>query len=290
MDVLTKITQQYSMMTASEKKIAEFVLHHIEETLTLNTRTLAEAAGVSSATVIRFIRTVGFETYAALRLAIAQSSQLHANLLPVVPESGFSLDYANLQLNNTIVHTVITTQAMQSGDMLKDAARLIHASNMLHLYGVGTSGIAAENFQTKMVYINQACIYYPNEILSAASNSHIGKGSVAMGISYSGRNKNVITLIENCRKNGVKTIAITQNNSPLSKLADYLLPIPYVDDGFCIGANLSFYAQMVVLDMLYLSILNLARIDMEKSLAQSKENIEKHIQVEGQQRLDRKKD
>ncbi len=289
MDVLTKITQQYSMMTGSEKRIAEFVLHHVDETLTLSTRMLAQAAGVSSATVIRFIRTLGFDTYAALRLAIAQSAQMHSGAPTVIPESGFSLEYADLQLNNTIVHTVITTQKMQSWDLLKDVARAIHASSMLHLYGVGTSGIAVESFQSKMIYINQPCVYYPNELLSAASNSHIGKGSVALGISYSGRNRSVITSIENCRANGVKTIGVTQQNSPLSKLVDYLLPIPYVDDGFCTGANLSFYAQLVVLDMLYLSILNLSRIDIEKNLAQSKENIDKFIQTESQNRSGRKR-
>lgn len=289
MDVLTKFTQQYSAMTESEKKIAEYVLHHVDEALALNTRTLADAAGVSTATVIRFVRTVGFDSFSDMRLAIARGQQVRSTSSFAQVESGFSLDYADLQLNNTIVHSVITTQKMQSWDLLREAARAIHQSKSLFLYGVGTSGIAAECFQTKMVYINQPCVYYPNELLSAASNSHAKRGDVALGISYSGRNRYVQNAIETCRQNGVKTIVITQNHSPLSKLADILLPIPYVDDGFCSGANLSLYAQLVVLDMLYLSLLNLSRIEMEKSLAQSKQNIDKYIQSVKQILSDRKK-
>lgn len=62
-------------------------------------------------------------------------------------------------------------------------------------------------------------------------------------------------------------------NSPLAKHLDILLPIPYVDDGLCSGANLSIYAQMMLLDRLYLELLQTSREEVEKSLSLSRDTI-----------------
>lgn len=44
----------------------------------------------------------------------------------------------------------------------------------------------------------------------------------------------------------------------------------------CSGANLSIYAQMMVLDMLYLELLQISREEVEKSLSLSRDTITRH--------------
>lgn len=277
MDLSTKITQLYSSMTSSEKKIADFILHNAEEALTMNSRSLSSAVGVSSATVIRFVRTVGFESFAAMRVALACSA-IRANAPSRQPDPMFSLDYANLQLSESIITAIVQTRKLQTHGALSSAAAAINSSKALYLYGVGTSGTAADSFQHKMVNINKQCLFYYDGTLRVLGTAHSMKGEAALGISYSGRNREVLFAMENCHNNGAVTIGITQVHSPLSKHLDILLPIPYVEDGLCEGANLSIYAQMVVLDMLYLSILNIARTEKEQSLSESKKAIQRHAQ------------
>lgn len=277
MDLITKITQQYSSMTRSEQKIADYILHNLEKMLTLSTRSLADEVGVSSTMIIRFVRTVGFDTYAAMRLAIARSAEMRLHPTEMASKSSFSPDYAQLYLHNTILCTVAETRRLQSMELLQKAAEAISRSNMLYLYGVGSSGIAATTFQNKLVYINHASTYYPDGSLSAASTSHSTKKDAALGISYSGCNRAVQFSMETCRQNGTPTIGITQKNSPLARHLDILLPIPYVNDGVCYGANLSLYAQLVVLDMLFLVIQGLSRDQIEESLQNSKRVVKQSI-------------
>lgn len=279
MDLNTKITQRYSSMTASEKKIADFILRNVDEALTLNSRSLAEAVDVSSATVIRFVRALGYDSFAAMRVALACSAQLRTSVPLLQSEPAFSLDYANLQLSDSIITAIVQTRCIQKRSDLDSAAAAINASKALYLYGVGTSGTAAESFQHKMVNIGKKCLYYHDGALSVLGTAHSIKGEAALGISYSGRNRDVLFAMEKCHDNGAFTIGVTQLNSPLTKHLDVLLPIPYVDDKLCEGANLSIYAQMVVLDMLYLSILGIARSEKEKSLTESKETIQRHAQT-----------
>lgn len=279
MDMLDKITRLYPSMTRSEKKIADYVLHNIENTLTMSTHSLAAAAGVSASMIIRFVRTLGFDTYAMMRLAIARSAELRFNPSFSASNANFSLDYADLQLCNSIFTAIVETRRIQNWSVLQDVAQTIQHSRMLYLYGIGTSGTAASVFHSKMIYINQPCMYHPDDTLSTVCTSHSGRGDVALGISYSGRNRDVLFFIETCRKNGSKTIGITQNNSALAKCSDYILPIPYIEDGLCNGANLSLYAQLVILDMLYLAMIHGACNDVEKNLMQSKENIERYYSI-----------
>lgn len=273
MDLYKKITQTYNAMTPSEKKISDYLLHNFEQSLALNTRTLSETVGVSSASIVRFAHSLGYETYAALRMDMVRCQELRSKAPAFVADPAFSLDYAELQLSTNIISAMVETRKLQIRENLCEAARMIHNANMVYLYGVGTSGIAASAFHSKMIYINKACTFYSDNVLSVASSSHSMKGDVALGISYSGYNKDVLFSMETCKKNKAFTIGITQMNSPLAKHLDILLPIPYVDDGLCSGANLSIYAQMVLLDRLYLELLQTSREEVEKSLSLSRDTI-----------------
>lgn len=260
MDLYKKIIQTYNAMTPSEKKISDYLLHNFEQSSALNTRTLSETVGVSSASIVRFAHSLGYDTYAALRMDMVRCQEIRAKSPTFLADPAFSLDYAELQIRENLC----------------EAARVIHNAKMLYLYGVGTSGIAASVFHSKMIYINKSCTFYNDNVLSVASSSHSMRGDVALGISYSGYNKDVQFSMENCKKNKAFTIGITQMNSPLAKHLDILLPIPYVDDGLCSGANLSIYAQMMVLDILYLELLQISREEVEKSLSLSSDTITRH--------------
>ena len=273
MDLYKKIKQTYNAMTPSEKKISDYLLHNFEQSLALNTRTLSETVGVSSASIVRFAHSLGYETYAALRMDMVRCQELRSKAPAFVADPAFSLDYAELQLSTNIISAIVETRKLQIRENLCEAARMIHNANMVYLYGVGTSGIAASAFHSKMIYINKACTFYSDNVLSVASSSHSMKGDVALGISYSGYNKDVLFSMETCKKNKAFTIGITQMNSPLAKHLDILLPIPYVDDGLCSGANLSIYAQMMLLDRLYLELLQTSREEVEKSLSLSRDTI-----------------
>ena len=58
-----RITSRTKEMTASQLRIAEYVLGTPEDAVFLTAKQLAERVGVSEATVIRFARFLGFSGY-----------------------------------------------------------------------------------------------------------------------------------------------------------------------------------------------------------------------------------
>lgn len=61
------ITEYYQRLTKSEKQIANYLRKNQEESAFLSAAELADRLGLSEATIVRFARTVGFDSYPAMR-------------------------------------------------------------------------------------------------------------------------------------------------------------------------------------------------------------------------------
>ena len=73
-DVFTRITQEYYQLTASEKKLANFITASGQRSQSMSISELAAACGVAEATISRFCRRMGYSGYSAFRLAIAAAT------------------------------------------------------------------------------------------------------------------------------------------------------------------------------------------------------------------------
>lgn len=65
-----RLSSAYAQMSPKTKRVARFVEAHLTDAGFMNTRDLAQAAGVSLATVVRFPRVLGYEDFEEFRLAI----------------------------------------------------------------------------------------------------------------------------------------------------------------------------------------------------------------------------
>jgi D-sedoheptulose 7-phosphate isomerase len=69
-----------------------------------------------------------------------------------------------------------------------------------------------------------------DEIFSRQVSANLEKGDVAVGISTSGRSKNVILGVQEAARNGAKTIALTgRDGGPLAPLCDHKVIVPSND-------------------------------------------------------------
>lgn len=67
------ISENYQELTKSEKQIANYLRKNQEESAFLSAAELAERLGLSEATIVRFARTVGFDSYPAMREVLQEN-------------------------------------------------------------------------------------------------------------------------------------------------------------------------------------------------------------------------
>jgi len=71
MSCFYRIEQYYDHLSATEKKIADFILQNTSQALEASVNDLSEYCGVSPPSVIRFLRRIGYEKYSDMKVSLA---------------------------------------------------------------------------------------------------------------------------------------------------------------------------------------------------------------------------
>ena len=134
------IKEHYLSLSKGCKRVASYILDHYSHAALLSSTELAEAAGVSDTTVVRFSKALGFNGYAEFkrclrsnmyetnlyddlqRMNVDRSDQFTANSLRPIAEDlqefTNSIDYG---LINTIVRRLLDSQQIYIGGLGSDA-------------------------------------------------------------------------------------------------------------------------------------------------------------------------
>ena len=136
------ISERYNQLTKSEKRIADYIRKNQEESAFLSAGELAGQLGLSEATLVRFARAVGFNSYPAMRVVLQEafrhrvthSARLRSRL-DDLREAGDVFEKV------TVTEIDYLTQALQTvdRDALKRSASAILECERLFVYGTGPS-------------------------------------------------------------------------------------------------------------------------------------------------------
>ncbi len=148
------ITERFSSLTKSEKRIANYVRKNPEESAFLSAAEVAEKLGVSEATMVRFARSMGFPSYPSMRNSlqtafrnrVTHSARLRTRL-DDLREAGDIFD--------RLVASEIDylTQALESVDRkaLHQAEDLLRTHSRVFVFGLGPSVSLVDLMQLRLV-------------------------------------------------------------------------------------------------------------------------------------------
>lgn len=247
--------------TATEKKLADYIIQNANEAVVSSAQALGERVGVSAAAVIRFSHKLGYRGFTALKVDLARDSGNAIMSFDDVIEQQDSMETVVKKVQN--LNMMLQDQAyrlLNPGDLDKAVRTLLHG-RAIYLFGISGSGIVCMDFMEKLSRINRTVVYHNDFHDQLAAAAHMTSRDVAFAISYSGKTHEVNTAMKVAKETGAATIAVTQfRKTPLSRLADILLYIPTTERELRIGAIASRNASLIVTDLLYLG---LAKNDME---------------------------
>lgn len=136
------VSERYTNLTKSEKRIANYVRKNPEECAFLSAGELAHHLGLSEATLVRFARSLGFPSYPALRAnlqtafrhRVTHSARLRSRL-DDLRETG---DIFDRLISSEIDYL---TQALETLDKkaLHQAEDLLRSHNRIFVFGLGPS-------------------------------------------------------------------------------------------------------------------------------------------------------
>ena len=72
-DFSQRISDHFDSLTKSEKRIANYLRKNLEECAFISAAELATRLGLSEATIVRFARTLGFDSYPTMRAELQEN-------------------------------------------------------------------------------------------------------------------------------------------------------------------------------------------------------------------------
>ncbi len=216
-----KIKAIYSSLKPAERKAADYFTKEPALIKELTISKLASSAGCSEATICRFAKKIGFETYSELKDEIVNSEG--SQIVSVAKsysknDSVFDVLQRTFDMGGSSYSAIDMKQFEEAFNALKKAETVL-------CVGVGDAAIVASAIYNKLIRIGRRCYMASDtDTMNILCCSLLKKDDVVICISHSGKTKNVVNVATNARKKGVKVIALT--NFPMSQLAkraDYSL-------------------------------------------------------------------
>jgi len=253
-DTLVLIRSSLDSLRNSEKKVAKCVLGDPGAVVTASITELAEKAGTSEPTVIRFCRKLGLGGYMELRLNLARDLPSTQYIFENVGDADTLAEIAGKILN---AHREALSNTLNKLDLddLEAAVSALQAARRIEFYGVGGSAIVARDAHHKFFRLGMPCVVYDDPHMQIMSAALLSAEDVVVAVSHSRSTKDTLESARIARKAGAKVIGILGNeNAPMQKVCDITLSVFSHEPALRLAPMTSRLVQLAVVDVLFVAV------------------------------------
>lgn len=247
---LLKIKNEYDALGKAEKKIADVLLNNDKSVPSMFIGDFAQLCDCSVATVTRFSKKLGFNGFPQLKIALAREKDFSP-----VGENITAADTAAevfAKICNDIYGSLERTKKSINADELQKCCEAVISADKIFLFGLGNSASVAQDAAHKLFRLGKDSTAYTDNHMQAIAATHTGKGSLVIGVSHSGKSKDIVDALKLSRENGATTVAITSlGNHPLKKVSDIVLNTVSEETNYRILGLSSRIAQLAIIDAIY---------------------------------------
>ncbi len=247
---LLKIKNEYDALGKAEKKIADVLLNNDKSVPSMFIGDFAQLCDCSVATVTRFSKKLGFNGFPQLKIALAREKDFSP-----VGENITAADTAAevfAKICNDIYGSLERTKKSINADELQKCCEAVISADKIFIFGLGNSASVAQDAAHKLFRLGKDSTAYTDNHMQAIAATHTGKGSLVIGVSHSGKSKDIVEALKLSRENGATTVAITSlGNHPLKKVSDIVLNTVSEETNYRILGLSSRIAQLAIIDAIY---------------------------------------
>ena len=210
-------------LTKSGAIVADYLMQHAEDAQYLSISSLANECGVAEATIFRFCRSLGFQGYNEMKIALAKAT---ATATPTAAklEPGADTQLLITHAYNTAVEALNGTRSMLDAEAIDRAATLLQRARQVYFFGQGGSQVLAGDIWARFSMLSTKFRTAGDSHMQAITASLMGPEDVIMFISYSGCTRDMMDTLHLAKENGAKVILVTHYaDAPGAVLADVVL-------------------------------------------------------------------
>ena len=253
-DIIALMLQEYECFTRSERKIADYVLEHQEETQYISITDLSAQCGVAVSTVSLFCRKLKLAGFNDFKLELARAA-LPARAALSEPGSeitaGDSAASVMGKVLSAVQDTLNNAYHMLSEREVTRAAGLLRRAGQVVCLGQGNHAAVALAAWAQFSTTSAKFKTIQDSHMQIVVLSTRSEGDAVLYFSYSGATHELLEAVEVIRARGAKLILVTRySNSPASAYADAVLLCGPNEQPFQFGSTSALMAQLYVVEVL----------------------------------------
>ncbi|MYM80982.1 SIS domain-containing protein [Duganella sp. FT50W] len=254
--------------SASHRSIAEYLMRNPMRGTALKIEEMAEGCKVSTATISRFARDIGFASYGSMRSALAET--MHTAMQPVeklrnsITQRKGAVAPGDACLESARVNLAATRGALTQQE-LDAVARKITRARTVYVLGMGLSSTYAAMLAMHLQPFCQHVVVMAGAGgtgVAAGHLVHMGRGDVLVTFSFPRYAADVMRLAQLARNRGTGVVAITDTPSaPMAGMADHVL---YASSAHMVLSS-SGVAAVAVIEALVVSLMVSNKANLKKA-------------------------
>ena len=284
--MLERIRASIPALPPAEQRVARLLMSDPRSFAKLPVVELAERAQVSKPTVVRFCRSIGYDGLADFKLKLAGSVNEGVPFVHrAVDDDDKAGDIVVKVIDNAVAAMLRYRNAAASQSVERAIAALAEAGRQsgqgrrIEFYGVGNSGIVAQDAQHKFFRLGVTAAAISDGHMQVMSATMLKPGDCVVIISNSGRSRDLLDVAEIARRKGATVIAITASGSPLALecragAQHILLAADHPEDADRYSPMVSRLLHLMIIDILTTGVaLRLGSAQLRPLLQEMKKNL-----------------
>ncbi|MEY4439711.1 MAG: hypothetical protein RIQ36_1175 [Pseudomonadota bacterium] len=276
--MLDRIQSTLQSLAPAEQRVGKLLLSDPRSFASSPVADLAERAQVSKPTVVRFCRSMGYKGLSDFKLKLAGSI---SEGVPFIHRNVGAQDSSNDVLVKVIDNTVTAFLKYRNDassaaiDKAAEAIALTHKKGKrLEFFGVGNSGIVAQDAQHKFFRLGFHTISHSDGHMQIMSASLLGPSDCLVVFSNSGRTRDLLDSCEIAKKNGATTIVVTASGSPLAGAGKIHLAADHPESYEKFSPMVSRLLHLMIVDVLATAVaLRIGSTQLQPMLRNMKQNL-----------------
>ena len=221
MSLLNKYQENEELLTKTEKYCFNKILNELEINKNVTIQWIADELNVSTTTVFRMIKNLGYESFKDFRYDLLFSRR----------EALTTFDLRNMDILNLINMQIKDTMDYLGDIDIDSIVDVIFKAKNIIICGGGMNNYIGGLLEVKLNLNNINAKYSGDSWLMFLETSKLKKDDAVIILSKSGETKSLVDIVKNTKMNGAKVILIGEvGNSTLASLADYKMFVARVEE------------------------------------------------------------
>ena len=273
--VLDIICASLDSFFESERKIGNYIIQHTAEVVDMTVGELAQACGVSDASVSRFCKKINMKGFHHLKITLAKEIS-EKGIEEEEVSNHISVNDIEQSLKNILANKVteITqTVSMMDAKQLSEILNKLNMARTVQFFAVGNTIPVAIDGAFKLNQIGIPAVSGTIWETQIGYTYNMTAEDVVIAISNSGESTAVLRALEAAKSAGATTLSITNSEkSSAAQLSDYHITTATREKLFLDGYCFSRVSVTTVIEILYLFLTSM-RKDAYKSIVRHEQAI-----------------